>query len=78
MFFIYSQPLNSLSRTDDYGVHQKAIDSLQVGTIFINQQIIGNIQGYHSGHKTSGEAGEDGVYGIDHYLQKRTIYLNYE
>lgn len=70
--------LSAYLYSNDYRIHQKAIDSLQVGTIFINQQIIGNIQGYHSGHKTSGVAGEDGVYGIDHYLQKRTIYLNYE
>lgn len=64
--------------SNNYKLHQKAIDTLEVGTIFINQQIIGNIQGYHSGHKTSGIAGEDGVFGVDHYLQKRTIYLNYE
>ena len=70
--------LSAYLYTNDYRIHQKAIDSLEVGTIFINQQIIGNIQGYHSGHKTSGIAGEDGVYGIDHYLQKRTVYLNYE
>ena len=70
--------LSAYLYSNDYRIHQKAIDSLQVGTIFINQQIIGNIQGYHSGHKTSGNAGEDGIYGIEHYLQKRTIYLNYE
>ncbi|GIZ09558.1 aldehyde dehydrogenase family protein [Flavobacterium sp. UMI-01] len=63
--------------TNDYKIHQKAIDQLQVGTIFINKQIVGYIQGYHSGHKTSGLGGEDGIYGIEHYLQKRTIYLEY-
>lgn len=63
--------------TNDYKIHQKAIDQLQVGTIFINKMIVGYIQGYHSGHKTSGLGGEDGVYGIEHYLQKRTIYLEY-
>lgn len=70
--------LSAYLYSNDYRVHQKAIDTMEVGTIFINQQIIGNIQGYHSGHKTSGIAGEDGIYGVDHYLQKRTIYLNYE
>ncbi|TNJ42184.1 aldehyde dehydrogenase family protein [Tamlana fucoidanivorans] len=70
--------LSAYLYSNDYRIHQKAIDTMEVGTIFINQQIIGNIQGYHSGHKTSGAAGEDGVYGLDHYLQKRTIYLNYE
>ncbi len=70
--------LSAYLYSNDYRIHQKAIDTMQVGTIFINQMIIGNIQGYHSGHKTSGTAGEDGIYGLDHYLQKRTIYLNYE
>ena len=49
----------------------------ETGTIFINQPITGQIQGYHTGHKTSGIGGEDGVYGIENYLQKRTIYLNH-
>ncbi|WP_194768093.1 aldehyde dehydrogenase family protein [Tamlana sp. I1] len=63
--------------TNNYKIHQKAIDQLQVGTIFINKQIVGYIQGYHSGHKTSGIGGEDGIYGIEHHLQKRTVYLEY-
>ncbi|WP_370979052.1 aldehyde dehydrogenase family protein [Agaribacterium sp. ZY112] len=55
-----------------------AINHMQVGTVFVNKMICGYIQGYHSGHKTSGTGGEDGVYGIDGYLQKRAIYFNYE
>ncbi|MEM6963230.1 MAG: aldehyde dehydrogenase family protein [Bacteroidota bacterium] len=70
--------LSAYLYTNDYRLHQKAIDLMQVGTIFINHQIVGYIQGYHSGHKTSGLGGEDGIFGIENYLQKRTIYLNYE
>ncbi|WP_298476252.1 aldehyde dehydrogenase family protein [uncultured Maribacter sp.] len=69
--------LSAYLYTNDYRIHEKAIDSLQVGTIFINRGIVGYIQGYHSGHKTSGLGGEDGIYGIDEYLQKRTIYMDY-
>lgn len=65
----------ALSR--DYKKFMHAIDHLEVGTIFINRGIVGYIQGYHSGHKLSGVGGEDGVYGIEGYIQKRTIYLNY-
>lgn len=61
--------------TEDYRKFMHAVSNLQVGTIFINRGIVGNIQGYHSGHKRSGLGGEDGVYGIEGYLQKRTIYL---
>jgi lactaldehyde dehydrogenase/glycolaldehyde dehydrogenase len=35
------------------------------------------MQGHHSGHKLSGIGGEDGEYGIEGFLQKRTVYLNY-
>lgn len=64
--------------TNNYRRHNHAIDNLQVGTIFINKQICGYIQGYHSGCKRSGIGGEDGVYGIEGYLQKKAIYLSYE
>lgn len=55
-----------------------AINHMQVGTVFVNKMICGYIQGYHSGHKRSGTGGEDGVYGIEGYLQKRAIYFNYD
>jgi len=63
--------------THDYRTHQKAIAELETGTIFINQGICGMVQGYHNGHKKSGLAGEDGVHGLEAYLQKKTIYLNH-
>lgn len=69
--------LSAYLYSNDYKKHMKAINEMQVGTIFINHQIVGYIQGYHSGHKTSGMGGEDGVYGIEGYLQKRTVYLDY-
>lgn len=69
--------LSAYLYTNNYKRHMKAIDQLQVGTIFINHAITGYIQGYHSGHKTSGIGGEDGVFGIEGYLQKRTIYMDY-
>ncbi|WP_066631464.1 aldehyde dehydrogenase [Labilibacter marinus] len=56
----------------------RSIQEFQIGTIFINKQIVGYIQGYHSGHKKAGIGGEDGVFGIEQYLQKKTIYMNYE
>jgi len=63
--------------TADYRRFTHAIGHMQVGTIFVNQGITGYVQGYHSGHKLSGLGGEDGVHGIEGYLQKRTVYLNH-
>jgi lactaldehyde dehydrogenase/glycolaldehyde dehydrogenase len=69
--------LSAYLYTNNYKRHMHAIEQLQVGTIFINHAITGYIQGYHSGHKTSGVGGEDGVFGIEGYLQKKTIYMDY-
>lgn len=62
--------------SNDYRVIMDGISRLEVGTVFVNKQIVGYIQGYHSGHKRSGIGGEDGIYGIEGYLQKRAVYLN--
>ncbi len=63
--------------TKNPSIYMDAIQRLEVGTVFLNQGIIGYIQGYHNGHKHSGVGGEDGVYGIEGYLQKRTVYQKY-
>ncbi|MGG1554030.1 aldehyde dehydrogenase family protein [Paenibacillus ferrarius] len=63
--------------SNDYRKLMHGMDVLQVGTVFLNQGMSGCMQGHHSGHKLSGLGGEDGEYGIAGYLQKRTVYLNY-
>ncbi len=73
----WNEGLSAYLYTKDYTRHMHAIHHMQVGTIFINRAIVGYIQGYHSGHKRSGLGGEDGVYGIEGYLQKKTVYLDY-
>ena len=70
--------LSSYLYTQNHKLIMRSIQEFQIGTIFINKQITGYIQGYHSGHKKAGFGGEDGIYGIEQYLQKRTIYMNYE
>lgn len=60
--------------TKDPGVYMDAIQRLETGTIFLNSGITGLVQGYHNGHKLSGLGGEDGMHGIEGYLQKRTVY----
>lgn len=64
--------------TENYRIFAKASNVLQVGTIFMNKCITGYTHGYHSGHKLSGLSGEDGIYGIDAFLQKKTLYINYK
>ncbi|ADE53248.1 aldehyde dehydrogenase family protein [Coraliomargarita akajimensis] len=61
--------------TQNHSRIMHAINHMQTGTIFVNKGICGYIQGYHNGHKLSGLGGEDGIHGIEGYLQKRTIYM---
>ncbi|RPD99094.1 aldehyde dehydrogenase family protein [Aureibaculum marinum] len=70
--------LSAYLYTQNHKLIMRSIQEFQTGTIFINKPIVGYIQGYHSGHKKAGFGGEDGVYGIEQYLQKRTIYMSYE
>ncbi|SHH13505.1 aldehyde dehydrogenase family protein [Cognatishimia maritima] len=63
--------------TQNPSVYMDAIQRLETGTIFLNSGITGLIQGYHNGHKLSGVGGEDGIYGIEGYLQKRTVYQKF-
>ncbi|WP_026971432.1 aldehyde dehydrogenase family protein [Aliagarivorans marinus] len=70
--------LSSYLYTQDIGKVMHAIGNMEVGTIFVNRQIVGYVQGYHSGHKRSGTGGEDGIYGIENYLQKRAVYLAFD
>ncbi|MCU4675634.1 aldehyde dehydrogenase [Catenovulum sp. 2E275] len=69
--------LSSYLWTQKIDTIMHAMNHMQVGTIFVNKQIVGYVQGYHSGHKVSGTGGEDGVYGIEEYLQKRVVYLKH-
>tara|TARA_R110002072_G_scaffold19916_1_gene73296 strand:+ start:101 stop:1033 length:933 start_codon:yes stop_codon:yes gene_type:complete len=70
--------LSAYLYTENHKLIMRSIQEFQIGTIFVNKQIVGYIQGYHSGHKKAGIGGEDGIYGVEEYLQKRTIYMNYE
>ncbi len=71
------EALSAYIYTQDVGKMMHAITHMEVGTVFVNRPIVGYIQGYHSGHKRSGTGGEDGVYGIENYLQKRAVYFSY-
>jgi len=55
----------------------RAIAELETGTVFVNKGISGSFHGYHNGHKLSGLGGEDGPYGLENYLQKRSVYIAY-
>lgn len=56
-------------------IHQ-AIDEMEVGEVYINRGIGEQHQGFHNGWKKSGMGGEDGQYGLEQYVEKKTVYFN--
>ncbi|GAB4364827.1 MAG: aldehyde dehydrogenase family protein [Spirochaetales bacterium] len=66
--YIYTKDLQRVMRT---------VEDLEFGEIYVNRGIGELPQGYHTGMKKSGIAGEDGKYGLENYLHKKTYYVRY-
>ncbi|MEO0795499.1 MAG: aldehyde dehydrogenase [Verrucomicrobiota bacterium] len=56
----------------------KLNDELECGEIYINRGHGEQHQGFHNGYKLSGTGGEDGKYGFEQYLEKKTFYVNFK
>jgi len=55
----------------------RAVSELEFGEVYINRENGELINAFHNGFKQSGIGGEDGVHGLEGYLQKKTLYMNY-
>lgn len=52
-------------------------DELEFGEIYVNRGHGEQHQGFHNGYKLSGSGGEDGKYGFEQYMEKKTFYVKY-
>ena len=50
---------------------------LESGEIYLNRGHGEQHQAFHNGYKLSGTGGEDGKYGFEQYLDKKTFYVNF-
>lgn len=66
--YVYTRDLKRLMRL---------VEGLEFGEIYFNRTNGELIQGFHTGWKQSGLGGEDGKYGFDGYLRKKTMYVNW-
>ena len=77
-----------LANDSDYGLSaflftnnsryvQRLVGELESGEIYVNRGMGEQRQGFHNGYKLSGTGGEDGKYGMENYLEKKTIYVNF-
>ncbi|WAJ72312.1 aldehyde dehydrogenase [Catenovulum adriaticum] len=64
--YLYTQNLNYIHRS---------IAEMEVGEVYINRGIGEQHQGFHNGWKQSGFGGEDGKYGLEQYVEKKTVYF---
>jgi lactaldehyde dehydrogenase/glycolaldehyde dehydrogenase len=55
-----------------------AVRDLECGELYINRGPGESIHGFHTGWKQSGIGGDDGKYGLEHYLQRKTVYIHYQ
>ena len=63
--------------TKDLNQTMRAVNSMQCGELYVNRGPGESIHGYHTGWKQSGIGGDDGKHGLEHYLQRKTVYLKY-
>lgn len=52
-------------------------NELEFGEIYVNRGHGEQHQGFHNGYKLSGSGGEDGKYGFEQYMEKKTFYVKY-
>lgn len=64
--------------TNDMNRVLRAVRDLECGELYINRGAGESIHGFHTGWKQSGIGGDDGKYGLEHYLQRKTVYIHYE
>ncbi|WP_111977409.1 aldehyde dehydrogenase [Algibacillus agarilyticus] len=62
--------------TKNFNDINKAISELEVGEVYLNRGMGEQHQGFHNGWKQSGFGGEDGKFGLEQYLEKKTVYFN--
>ncbi|GAC1334988.1 MAG: hypothetical protein NVSMB22_27570 [Chloroflexota bacterium] len=63
--------------TNDLKRAMRAVEAIRFGEVYINKIGPEQLQGFHGGYGLSGQGGDDGVHGLDHYYRKKTVYVNY-
>ena len=64
--------------TNDMNKIMRCNDELEYGEIYVNRGHGEQHQGFHNGYKLSGSGGEDGKYGFEQYMEKKTFYVRHK
>lgn len=63
--------------TNDMPSIMRAVRDVDFGELYINRIGPESLQGFHVGYRQSGVGGDDGNAGLEIYLKKKTVYMNY-
>ena len=63
--------------TEDQKLIFRASDEIRFGELYVNQIGPEASQGYHTGFRMTGQAGEGSRYGIEEYLKLKNVYIDY-
>ncbi len=63
--------------TSDPDLIFRATEGIKFGELYVNMPGPESSQGYHTGFRLTGQAGEGSKYGIEEYLKLKNIYVDY-
>ena len=63
--------------TKDLELAHEAFERIRFGELYVNMPGPEASQGYHTGFRMTGQAGEGSYYGIMEYLKRKNIYIDY-
>lgn len=63
--------------TNDMRTIMRAVNEVAFGEVYVNRIGPECLQAFHIGYHESGLGGDDGAHGLEAYLRKKTVYLNY-
>jgi lactaldehyde dehydrogenase/glycolaldehyde dehydrogenase len=58
-------------------IAMRASKEIKFGEMYINRENFEAIQGFHAGWRKSGLGGDDGIHGLDEFLQTHITYIDY-
>ncbi len=63
--------------TSDPNLIFKASEGIRFGEVYVNMPGPESSQGYHTGFRLTGQAGEGSKFGIEEYLKLKNVYVDY-
>ena len=70
--------LSAYVYTADLRRAMRAVDEIDFGEVYVNKIGPEQVQGFHTGYRQSGIGGDDGPYGYERYLRRKTVYMRWD